>query len=249
MDARFSGPRATVLVLSGDPGLLRLARSVLEPERKVVGHAPLTTPARRATYATDIVVADLDTIDSQVIMRVRRACPGAAVIVLSPARREADCIAALELDADYLARPFGVNDLAARVRVAELKRFASTGRPRFYRRGPLTFDALTGGLSIDGRTVPLAHSELVLFARLAEDAGVVVAYERLLAAVGLSAARGGRPALRSCVLRLRRKIEREPVRPEILTAELGVGYRLAPSTAEPPGRPRDPCGHRSQHKA
>jgi two-component system KDP operon response regulator KdpE len=87
--------------------------------------------------------------------------------------------------------------------------------------------------------VPLAPSESTLLGRLAVQPGVVVAYERLLEEVGLDGSPRGRPALRSCVLRLRRKIEREPLHPEIVLAENGVGYRLAPPTFDLARRLRD----------
>src|SRR5208283_4162792 len=204
--------------------------SILEPDRRVIAAGPFGANPATGTPHADVVVVDLHAIDRDALAAAQRAHPGAAVIALCAEPREADCIAALEMGADYLPRPFSAADLAARVRVAELKRFAATGRPRFYRNGPLAFDLFSGRLSIDGEVVGLAPSELALFAHLAGRAGVVVAYERLLEEAGLAGSPRGRPALRSCVLRIRRKIEREPLRPEILLAEIGVGYRLAPPT-------------------
>ena len=235
MDAYVPGRRTNVLVLTAEPQLERLARSILAPERSVCATAELS---RSGSESADVVVIDLDAVTPETIRAVQGAYPGAALIALMPKRSETDCIAALELNADYLPRPFSPIDLAARVRVAELKLFAATGRPRFYRHGPVAFDLFSGRLSIDGRPVPLARSEIVLLAELAGRAGFVFTYERLLDEHGLAAFPHGRPALRSCVMRLRRKIEREPLRPEILLAEIGVGYRLAPSTFDPSRRPR-----------
>lgn len=240
MDARVSERRTRVLVLTCEPALVRLARSILEPQRKVRAGAPVGAKSQAAAEAADIVVVDVDAVYPDAILAVQSGYPDAALIALCPERRETDCIAALDVDADYLSRPFSPYDLAARVRVAELKRFAATGRPRFYRNGALAFDLFSGKLSIEGRAVALAPSELALLAHLACRAGVVVAYERLLEEAGLVGSPRGRPALRSCVLRLRRKIEREPLNPEILLAEIGVGYRLAPPTIEPSRRPHVP---------
>lgn len=230
MDARIFHRRTLVVVLTGEPALVRLTRSILEPERNVRWGAPIGRQATTVPKVADIVIIDLDAVDPDTILTVQRAYPDAALLVLSPENRETECIAALETGADYLPRPFGPYDLAARVRVAELKRFAASGRPRFYRNGRLSFDQLNCKLTIDGCAVPLAPSEIALFSHLAARAGVVVGYDRLLEEAERDGRPRGRPALRSCVLRIRRKIEREPLRPEILLAEIGVGYRLAPST-------------------
>ncbi len=239
MDARVYGRRTTVLMLMDEPALVRLARSILEPGRKVCGEATFRPESLASARAIDVVVIERNAVDPDALAKVQSAYPDAALIVLSPERRETDCIAALDMDADYLPRPFSPYDLAARVRVAELRRFAATGRPRIYRHRTLTFDLFTGKLSINGRAVALAPSERALFALLAARAGVVVAFESLLDEAGLAGSRHGRAALRCCVLRLRRKIEREPLHPEILLAEIGVGYRLALPTDGPVRRPRD----------
>ncbi len=218
---------ATVTVMTSEVALVRLIGSILEPWRRVRarGAPGAGEPMPKGAH---VVVMDLDGVDSTTIGAARDAYPGAALIVLSAERRETDCIAALDMGADYLARPFSPADLAARVRVAELQLFAAKGLPRFYRNGAIAFDLFSARLSIEGRDVALARSERDLLAHLAERAGIVVPYERLLDEAGLAGLRRGRPALRSCVMRLRRKIEREPLRPEILLAEIGVGYRLAP---------------------
>jgi two-component system KDP operon response regulator KdpE len=216
-------------MLTSDVGLVRLARSILEPDFKVSAVdscGASSTDLLRA--AADVVVAQLDGFDPDALAAVRRAWPGAALIAVSTGRREVDCIAALDMDVDYLAQPFSGVDLAARVRVAERRRFAATGQPRYYRNGPLVFDLLCRKVSIAGRPVALAPLEQTLLAVLAARPGVVVGHAQLLSHGGTARAVLSMSALRTCVLRLRRKIEREPLHPEILLAEIGVGYRLAP---------------------
>ncbi len=234
----YSQRRTTVLLLTTDAGLVRLARSILQPGRRVSAGAPFGA-VPRAAAAADVVVVELDAVNRKTLDAIRRAWPESALIVVCPQRREVDCIAALDMDADYLARPFREADLAARVHVAERRRFAGRGRPRFYRNGLLAFDLFSGSLSLDGRTVALSPSEAALLAHLAERAGCVVSYARLLGDGGSVLLPRSRHALRSTVMRLRRKIEREPLRPRILLAEIGVGYRLAPPTPELSRRGRD----------
>jgi two-component system, OmpR family, KDP operon response regulator KdpE len=227
MGARISRHRTTVLVLSRDAGLVRLAQSILEPACAVIGGAHPDGNGDVREEQTDIAIIDAESVDHDVILAARRACPGARVIALACEFREADCVAILDADADYLPRPFRAHDLAARVRVAELRRFNTTGRPRIYRKGRLAFDLFNRKLAIDGQPVILTPSELAVLLLLAGQPGLVAEHERLLAALGLDGSQNSRRALRSCVFRLRRKIERDSFHPEILLAEAGVGYRLA----------------------
>jgi two-component system KDP operon response regulator KdpE len=239
MNTRFSRRRTTVLVLTGDAGLVRLARSILEPACMVIGRAPADGhPDIRAGQA-DVVLVDAQSIDLDVILAATRSWPDAKVIVLSHEFREADCVAILDANADYMPRPFRPEDLAARVRVAELRRFNATGRRRSYRKGLLVFDLFEVALTIDGRPVALGPSEVAILSLLAGQPGLVADYNRLLAELGLGGSERTRQALRSCVFRLRRKIERDSLHREILLAEAGVGYRVTAPTEEPPYRARD----------
>ena len=239
MDPRFSRRRTTVLVLTGDAGLVRLARSILEPACTVIGRAPPGGNAEMRAEQADVVIVDAQSLDLDAILATTRPWPDAKVIALSHEYREADCVAILDADADYMLRPFRPEDLAARVRVAELRRFNATGRRRAYRNGAVAFDLFEGALTIDGRPVALAPSEVAILSILASQPGAVAGHNRLLAELGLSGSERTRHALRSCVFRLRRKIERDSLHPEILLAEAGVGYRLASPTEEPTHRARD----------
>jgi two-component system, OmpR family, KDP operon response regulator KdpE len=239
MGTRMSRRGTTVLVLTSDAGLIRLTRSILEPTCRVIGRAPLSANTDSRVERTDVVIIDAEMVDHNAVMTARRACPDAQVIALSRKFSEADCVEILDADADYLTRPFRAHDLAARVRVAALRRFNATGRPRAYRNGRLAFDLFDLSLRINGRPVDLAPSELGLLSFLAGQSGVAVEYKRILAELGLQGLENGRRALHSCVFRLRRKIERNPLRPEILLPEAGVGYRLAACSEEPPHRARD----------
>ncbi len=148
MDARVYGRRTTVLMLMDDPALVRLARSILEPGRKVSGGAPFGPESLPAARTADVVVIELNAVDPDTLAAVRSAHPDAALIVLSPERRETDCIAALDVGADYLPRPFSPCDLASRVRVAELQALRcdrataclSPGRPHLRPVHRQTFD-------------------------------------------------------------------------------------------------------------
>jgi two-component system KDP operon response regulator KdpE len=239
MGKRISRRGTSILVLTSDAGLIRLARSILEPTCTVIARAPLGAKVDSSVERTDLVIIDAESVDHNGIAAARRACPDAQVIALSREFSEADCVAILDADADYLARPFRAHDLAARVRVAELRRFNATGRPRIYRKGRLAFDLFSHRLVIDVQPVPLTPSELAILSILAGRPGAVVEYKWILAELSLDGSERSRRTLRSHILRLRRKIERDSLRPEILLAEAGVGYRLAAPGEEPPHRARD----------
>jgi two-component system, OmpR family, KDP operon response regulator KdpE len=239
MDTRTFRRRTTVFVLTADAGLVRLVRSILEPVCTVIGKAPSSREGDVHGEPADIILVDAQFIDLDVILAVRPSSPYANVIALAHEFREADCVAILDADADYLPRPFRAEDLAARVRVAELRRFNATGRRRFYRYGPLVFDLFEGALTIDGRPIALAPSEVALLSVLAAPPGVVAQYDRIFAELRLGGSERPRQALRSCIFGLRRKIERSSLHPEILLAEAGVGYRLAAPTEQPTHRARD----------
>ena len=228
MDAAVSGPRTRILALTGEPELLRLMRSILEPGGCKVFDGSFRDSVPGASPSADIVIVDLETPDLDRVSHIRREYPEAEIVAISRAYREADCIALLEMDVDYLPRPFRAQDLAARVRVAELRRFKATGRRRFYRRGPFVIDLFDRSVALDGEPIALAPFPRGLLMLLASSPGHLATFDDILVLFGRADTASGRRALCSTVFRLRRKIERDPQRPDVLLTEPGVGYRLAP---------------------
>jgi hypothetical protein len=90
---RTSRRGTTVLILTSDAGLVRLARSILEPTCTVIGRAPLSANADGSVERTDIVIIDAESVDHGLISMTRRACPEAQVIAMCCEFREADCVA------------------------------------------------------------------------------------------------------------------------------------------------------------
>ena len=227
MDASVAGPRTRILVLTREVALLRLVRSVLEPTGCMVASDQLFGASANADGRFDVVMVDLPGLSLDQLRQAKRAYSDAHLIAICGGYREADCIAVLDLDADYLPRPFRPRDLAARVRVAELRRFNATGRQRTYRRGSFVIDLFDRKVAMGGRPIALAPSELGVLTILASSAGHVATFGRILAQLGRPDSTSGRRALRAFVFLLRRRIERDPRRPDLLLTEAGVGYRLA----------------------
>jgi two-component system KDP operon response regulator KdpE len=240
MDVSVAGARTRILVLTSEVELLRLVRSVLEPTGCMVASDQLFAATAKANGPFDVVMVDLPGLDLDRLRQAKRAYSDAHLIAICGSYREADCIAVLDLDADYLPRPFRPRDLAARVRVAELRRFNATGRRRYYRRGSFVIDLFDRKVAMEGEPIALAPSELGVLTILASSAGHVATFGRILAGLGRPDSTSGRRALRASVFRLRRRIERDPRRPDLLLTEAGVGYRLAPLTGEVSPAPSPP---------
>jgi two-component system, OmpR family, KDP operon response regulator KdpE len=236
MGASVAGRRTRVVVMTSEVELMRLVRSVLEPSGCLVSSDGLSLAGAKADGPFDIVVLDLPGRDLDQLRHAKRANPDAHFIVVCGGYREADCIAVLDLDADYLPRPFRARDLAARVRVAELRRFNASVHRRYYRHGSFVIDLFNRRVALEGEGIALASSEMSVLTLLASRAGHVAMFGRILAGLGRADSASGRRALRASVFRLRRKIERAPRRPDLLLTEAGVGYRLAAATEDEPDR-------------
>jgi two-component system KDP operon response regulator KdpE len=227
MGASVAARRTRILVMTREVELMRLVRSVLEPSGCLVkSDGPAATGAN-AERPFDIVVLDSPVLDLDQLRQAKRVYSDAHFIVVCGGYREADCIAVLDLDADYLPRPFRARDLAARVRVAELRRFNASVRRRFYRHGSFVIDLFNRRVAVGSERIALAPSEMSVLTLLASRAGYVATFGRILAGLGRADSASGRRTLRASVFRLRRKIERDPRRPDVLLTEAGVGYRLA----------------------
>ena len=180
----------------------------------------------------DIVVLDLGLpdIDGLEVIRRLREWTGVPIIVLSARGQEQDKIAALDAGADdYVAKPFGVGELLARLRVS-LRHAERTVREvgeAVFTAGDLEVNASLRRVLVGGKEVHLTPIEYRLLATMVKHAGKVVTHRQLLREVWgpLSADQGH--YLHVYMAQLRRKIEADPARPRHLLTEPGIGYRLA----------------------
>jgi len=219
--------------LTGEVELHRLLRSILEPNRcqVIAGAVPRDDSATNDPF--DVVIVDLESLHLEVISRVLRAYPDAQILAICGAYREADCIAVLDMGADYLPRPFRALDLLARVRVAEVRGFKAKGHRRHYSRGSFVFDLFDRKVVLAGEPLTLPPTELEILTLLAHNAGSVVTFGQILAGLGRADSPAAREGLRQFILRLRRRIERDRRRPDLVLTEVRIGYRLAAATGDP----------------
>jgi two-component system KDP operon response regulator KdpE len=179
----------------------------------------------------DLVVMDLNmpVLDGLSAIRELRGFSDVPVLVLSVREDETDKVAALDTGADdYLTKPFGTDELMARVR-ALLRRAAGAERPRRRRFevGDVAIDVDEHVVERSGEPVHLTRTEWSLLEALSEHPGKLLTHRWLLGTVWGSGYGDDVEVLRVFVSQLRRKVEPDPARPSLIVTDLGVGYRWA----------------------
>jgi len=221
----------TVLVVEDEAAIVRFLRPALEAEGFRVADAGRGAAALElaAKIKPDVVLLDLGLpdMDGLDILRELRRWTSAPVIVLSARGRERDKIAGLDAGADdYLAKPFGVEELLARIRVA-LRHAARAGREPepVFEDGDLKVDLARRKVWVGRKEARLSPLQFSLLAVLVRGAGRVVAHAALMKELWPDG--DGTPeSVRLLVHQLRHRLEKDPVRPKHLKTEPGVGYRL-----------------------
>ncbi|HUX52220.1 MAG TPA: response regulator [Spirochaetia bacterium] len=232
----MTGQKPLILVIEDDRPIrtfLRMCLS-LQDYRVVEAENATTGVSMASSYVPDLVILDLGLPDRdgiEVLDAVRR-WSRVPVIILSARDQERDKVAALDAGADdYLTKPFGVDELLARVRVS--LRHASVQstdvETLLYRHGALTIDLEKRRVTLGNDDVHLTPIEYRLLAVLARNAGRVVTHNQLLRDVWGPESEQQNDYLRVFMASLRRKVEEEPSRPHYLVTEVGVGYRLIES--------------------
>ena len=188
---------------------------------EAVDHAAASVP--------DLIVLDLNmpVLDGLEACRRIRTWSTVPILVLSVREEEPDKVAALDLGADdYLTKPFGVDELLARVR-ALLRRAEGTGdrQPSVYRSDGIEIDIAARRVTREGRDVHLTKTEWALLEAFASASGKLLTHHWLLERVWGSGYGDDVEVLRVFVSQLRRKIEPDPRRPRAIVTEPGIGYR------------------------
>ncbi|MGB8278473.1 MAG: response regulator transcription factor [Methylovirgula sp.] len=176
----------------------------------------------------DVLVLDLglpDISGFEIIRRLRDQGSAVPIIVLSSRTDEAGKVKALDLGADdYVTKPFGVDELLARIRAGLRHRLQQQGEKPIFRSGDLSVDLVRRIVTVAGQEVKLSPREYELLRLLVAHAGKVLTHKFLLREVWGSDA--DVQYLRIYIRALRQKIESNPERPQHIITEQGVGYRL-----------------------
>jgi two-component system KDP operon response regulator KdpE len=240
LDKVRSGAR--VLVVDDEPEIRRALRANLtghgfEVTAVATGREALAEAARARP---DLILLDLGLPDSpglDVCARFRAEQVDAPIIILSVQEDEDQKVRALDEGADdYLTKPFGMNELLARIRAA-LRRAGGSSRSgeALLQLSDLHINLERRSVNVRGQPVHLTPKEYEMLRYLATNAGKLITHRMLLRAVWGAEYEDARQYLHVFVAQLRRKLELDPAHPRYLLTEPGVGYRFAP--AEPSAKP------------
>ncbi|WP_174246751.1 MULTISPECIES: response regulator transcription factor [unclassified Acidisoma] len=219
-----------ILIVDDEPAILRFLRAGLTNQGFTVSEAAdgesVLDIVRR--QGTDLVVLDLGLPDIdglEVIRRLRDEGSSIPIIVLSSRDDEGSKVAALDLGADdYVTKPFGIDELFARIRAAQRHRLQQSGERPVFRSGDLMVDIVRRIVTVRNEEVRFSRREYDLLRLLVAHAGKVLTHKQILREVW-----GGDTDvqyLRIYIRALRQKIEPDPEQPSYILTETGVGYRL-----------------------
>jgi two-component system KDP operon response regulator KdpE len=226
--------RPAVLLIEDEVQIRRFLRAALDSQGFRLIEAATGTDglAAAATRQPEIIILDLGLPDMdglEVIRRVREWST-IPIIILSARGQERDKITALDAGADdYVAKPFGVGELLARMRVAlrHVARSVSESGESKFSVGDLQVDLAQRQVTVAGQPVHLTPIEYRLLATMVRHAGKLLTHHQLLNEVWGPSHTEQAHYLRVYTAQLRRKLEADPARPRYVLTEPGVGYRLA----------------------
>lgn len=225
-----------ILIIEDERPILRFLSSTLEKNdysviRAETGEEGLTMIE---SHCPNLIILDLGLpdMDGIKVLEKIRSWAYIPVIVVSARSMEKDKVRALDLGADdYITKPFGTEELLARIRTALRHTRTGNTNPEIVDKGTYTVKGLTVDfnqhlVSVDGRDVGLTLMEYRIVELLARYAGKVLTYDFIMKELWGPRAGKDNQILRVNMANIRRKIEKNPASPEYLFTEVGVGYRL-----------------------
>jgi two-component system KDP operon response regulator KdpE len=218
-----------ILIVDDEPPIRKLLRMGLTTQGYQILEA---TNGRTALELLgkepDLVILDLGLPDIQgheLLRMIRARNESVPVVVLSSRGDEAGKVQALDFGADdYVTKPFGMDELLARMRAALRHQLQVHGERPVFRVGELSVDLVRRIVKVGGKDIKLSPKEYDLLRLLVQHAGKVLTHKFLLAE--LWDAQTDAQYLRVYVRQLRQKIEADPERPQFVLTETGIGYRL-----------------------
>lgn len=224
-----------ILIVDDEVAIRQILRVCLTSPGYLVHESACGREALKAIseFEPDLIILDLGLPDldgAEIVRRVRDSneCP---ILILSVRGHEAEKAAVLDIGADdYVTKPFGTRELLARVR-ALLRRSTSTGSLPQYKSGRLAIDPARRIVEVDGEKVCLSRTEFALLRSLLRREGNVTTQRQLVREVwGGLYDESALHRLHVTMSNLRRKIEINPLQPEHVLTEPGIGYRLKTRT-------------------
>ncbi|WP_217578267.1 response regulator transcription factor [Mesorhizobium sp. GbtcB19] len=220
----------SILVVDDEPPIRKLLRVGLGSQGYTISEAPNAKVAIELmqTERPDLILLDLGLpgmTGLELLGKWRGDGLDIPVVILSSRTDEAGIVAALELGADdYVTKPFGMNELVARIRVALRHKFQQQGEKPVFHTGDLSVDLVKRIVKVEGKEVKLSPKEYDILRMLVQYAGKVLTHQFLMKQIWNDST--DVQYLRVYVRQLRQKIEKTPDQPRYIITETGVGYRL-----------------------
>lgn len=224
-----------ILVVEDDPAITNLIRTTLDTQEYQYHTAKNGAEALldAVSYNPDVIILDLGLpdMDGVEIIHKVRGWSMVPIIVVSARSEDQDKVEALDAGADdYLTKPFSIDELLARLRVALRRSLAEEGAAQtqssIYRNGGIVIDYAAGCVYMEGNEVHLTPIEYKLLCVLAKNTGKVLTHNYILKEVWGSVLASDTPSLRVFMATLRKKIEKNPSDPKYIQTHIGVGYRM-----------------------
>jgi len=222
-----------ILVVDDEPPIRKLLRVGLSTQDFVIIEAPNARTAMELVAADqpDLVLLDLglpDMAGHDLLAKWRAEGLTLPIVILSSRTDEEGIVKALEMGADdYLTKPFNMNELIARIRVALRHRLQTQGEKPIFQTGDLSVDLVRRVVKVKGEEVKFSRKEYDILRILVQHAGRVLTHRYLIDQVWGEVT--DIQYLRIYVRQIRQKIEEMPDQPRYILTETGVGYRLAES--------------------
>ena len=222
--------KQSILLIEDDPNITDFMEVVLGQERYQLTIASTGMEALTAFQTTsfdlvllDLGLPDIDGIDLLKILRKRMHLP---IIIISARNNEEEKVKALDLGADdYVTKPFGTNELLARIRTALRHQNVQTESLTVVENKDLKIDFEKQLVYKKGQEIHLTKNEYRILALMFRQLGKVVAYQTLMTKVWGPYSNDSQ-TLRVNMSNIRKKIESNTLKPEYLITEIGVGYRM-----------------------
>ncbi len=229
--------RSKILIIEDDPGICTFLRATLTAE----GYDAIVVSKGSgaleivASHCPDCVLLDLGLpdMDGNEIISGIRQWSVMPIIVISARSMEQDKVQALDLGADdYITKPFGTDELLARIRTALRHRRTASENDEAalrgsYHVGAMVIDYRKHRVCIAGETIHLTPNEYKIVALLGLHAGQIMTYKAILRELWGPSASTDNKILRVHMASIRRKIEPNPNEPRYIFTEVGIGYRMA----------------------
>ena len=227
--------KAQILVVEDDNAVAKLMAATMEAQdyQYRIASTGASAIMEALSYKPEVMILDLglpDTDGIEVIKKIR-VWSNMPIIVVSARSEDTDKVAALDAGADdYLTKPFSVDELLARLRVALRRvrhdRQRLSEESSVYENGGLRIDYAAGCVYLDGSEIHLTPIEFKLLVLLANNTGKVLTHNYILREVWGNPAASDMRSLRVYMATLRKKLEKNTSEPKYIQTHIGVGYRM-----------------------